>query len=65
MLGVIKLLYVESVIFEFNDCPFVVVDIAVIRCTKNGDNDREVTTSIPSVHFISVELSFMSADNRN
>ena len=38
MLAVVELLDVESVLFEFNDCAFVIVDIAVIRCRKNSDN---------------------------
>jgi hypothetical protein len=41
------LLYVESVILEANYGPSVVVDVAVVRCREDRDDDWKVCFSVP------------------
>ena len=42
--------------FKFYNCTFIVVYIAIIRCAKYGDNNRKIRSSIPSMHFITIQL---------
>lgn len=47
---------------EFNNSPLIVVDVAIIRCRKDSDDQREVRVA-PLMHLVSLHLSFMSSDD--
>jgi hypothetical protein len=53
---VVELLDVKSVLFELDDGPFVIVDIAIVRSTKYSYYNWEFLCSIPLVHLVTIEL---------
>lgn len=63
MLSIVELLYVQSVILELNNRPFIVVNITVVGSRKDGDHRREVRPPLPSVHLIPIQLRFMSSND--
>jgi hypothetical protein len=63
VLGVIELLNVEGVVLELDDCPLVVIDIAVVWSAEDGDDDGKVLTSVPPVHFVAIHLGFVCPDH--
>lgn len=65
MLGVIELLDVEGVIFKLNHSPLIIVHIAIVGGTEDGDYDWEVLASIPTVHLVALQLSLMSPNDRD
>lgn len=65
MLSVVELLYVQCVVFEFYDSSFIVVHVAVIWCTENCDDHWEIRAPVPSMHFVAIDLSLMSSDDRD
>ena len=63
MLCVVELLYIECVVFKFDDRSFVVVHIAIIWGAEDCNYNWEIRTTIPSVHFIAINLGFMCSNN--
>ena len=61
MLGVVKLLDIQSVVLKFDKGAFVVVDIAVVGRRKNGDDCREIGLAIPLVHFVPFDLGLVGS----
>jgi len=76
MLVIVELLNIQSVVlekvscfyrgfyFKFNECAFVVIDIAVVRGRKNCDDGWEIFFSVPLVHFVALNLSLMGSNKR-
>ncbi len=59
--GVVELLDVECVVLrvgqaylELDDSSFVIVDIAVVGSREDGDDDWEVSGSIPAMHLVPI-----------
>lgn len=63
MRRVVELQDVEGVRLEFDDRTLVIVNIAVVWSGKNRDNNGELARPVPFVHLITVELSFVCAQN--
>ena len=61
---VIELLDIESVLLELYYSSLVIIDIAIVRSTKYSDYCREFLCTVPFMHLVSIELSFMCAQNR-
>lgn len=61
---VVELLDVQSVAFKFDDCAFVVVDVAVVGCGEDGDDHGELLGPIPLVHLVPIELGFVRTNDR-
>lgn len=59
---VVELLDVQSVAFELDDGAFVVVNITVVRSREDSNDYGKLSWSIPFVHLIAIELSFMGSD---
>lgn len=60
----VELLYIKSVLFEFDDSSFVVVHIAVVGGREYRYHHWELLCSIPLVHLISIELRLMCPQDR-
>lgn len=57
---IVELLYVECIIFEFDNCTFVIVDITIVRSRKDGYYNWKLLRPVPLVHFVAVELGLVS-----
>jgi hypothetical protein len=60
VLAVIELLYVQLVVLEFDDCPFVLIEVTVIWGWEDCYDTWEVLAS-PIVHFESIELNLVGS----
>lgn len=59
------LLNVHFVIFDQNNCAFVVVLAAVVWGTENGNNRRESLVAAPAMHLVAVNLHLVGTNDRN
>jgi len=50
--------------FKLNKCSFVVVDITIVWCWKDGYHCWEILLTIPLVHLVALDLRLMSTDQR-
>ena len=62
MLCIVELLNIKRIIFEFNNCAFIFINITIVRSTKNSDNLREISTALPPMHFIPFNLRLVSSN---
>jgi hypothetical protein len=60
---VVKLLNVQCILFKFDYCTLVIVHVAVIGSAEYGNHRRELLGTIPLVHLVAVELSFVGAQD--
>lgn len=49
--------------FEFDDCAFVVIEIAIIGSWEDGDDSWKLFSTWPFVHFESFSLRLMGSDD--
>ena len=58
---VIELLNVQRVLFELNYCPFVIIHVTIVRCREYGYHHGELLASVPFMHLVAIELSFVGS----
>lgn len=63
MVGVVELLDVKEVVFEFDDSSFVFVHVTIVGGTKDSDDLRKVGGFSPPVHFVALHLCLMSSNH--
>ena len=64
MRRVVELQDVQGVGLKLDNCTLVVVNITIVWSRKNCDHNWELARAVPFVHLVSVELCFMSTQNR-
>lgn len=60
----IELQDVQGAVVEFENGTLVVVDITVVGCTENGDDQRKAGARIGFVHLVAFKLGFMCTNDR-
>ena len=64
VLNILILLDIHLIVLDQDNCAFVAIGSAVVRCTENCDHRGESLRTTPSVHLIAVNLNLMSSNNR-
>ena len=60
----VKLLNIDFLTFEFDNCSFVIIYIAVIWSREYCDDYWKTLARIPLMHFITFKLCLVSSDHR-